>query len=124
MSERLIGNCGYIVGESRYFRKINESSKLSDVLKIPQDYQYCNGLKNMCRNISFIISDVYTDIRKNAKILNFIESGNREETISIIHGLNEVCKMWDISCSDAERAISFLSLSSYETRLKSSILYH
>lgn len=120
MSERLIGNCGYIVGESRYFRKINESSKLSDVLKIPQDYQYCNGLKNMCRNISFIISDVYTDIRKNAKILNFIESGNREETISIIHGLNEVCKMWDISCSDAERAISFLSLSSYETRLKSS----
>ena len=78
----------------------------------------------MCRNISFIISDVYTDIRKNAKILNFIESGKREETISIIHGLNEVCKMWDISCSDAERAISFLSLSSYETRLKSSILYH
>ncbi len=45
MSGRLIGNCGYIVGESRYFRKINESSKLSDVLKIPQDYQYCNGLK-------------------------------------------------------------------------------
>lgn len=120
MSERLIGNCGYIVGESRYFRKINENSKLSDVLKIPQDYQYCNGLKNMCRNISSIISDVYADMRKNAKILNFIASGNREETISIIHGLNEVCKTWDSSCSDADRAISLLSLSSYETRLKSS----
>ncbi|WP_172436337.1 hypothetical protein, partial [Enterococcus faecium] len=34
-------------------------------------------------------------------------------------GLNEVCKMWARSCSDADRAKSILSLSASETRLKS-----
>ena len=51
--------------------------------------------------------------------MSFLDERDREETINIVEGLNEVCKMWARSCSDADRAKSILSLSASETRLKS-----
>lgn len=82
-------------------------------------FAYYNGIKNFCDKLSSIISEVYSDVRNNAKIMSFLDERDREETINIVEGLNEVCKMWARSCSDADRAKSILSLSASETRLKS-----
>lgn len=41
--------------------------------------------------------------------MSFLDERDREETINIVEGLNEVCKMWARSCSDADRAKSILS---------------
>lgn len=121
MSRELIGDCGYAVGESRYFERINKDSGLSDVIDFSPEHHYYEGIKKFCDNISSVISDVYNDAKRNARIMSFIEERDREETIKIVEGLNEICKMWTRSCSDANRAESILSLSASETRLKSGI---
>lgn len=119
MSTELIGNCGYTVGERGYFERINKAFGLSEVINFSVGYDYYNGIKNFCDKLSSIISEVYSDVRNNAKIMSFLDERDREETINIVEGLNEVCKMWARSCSDADRAKSILSLSASETRLKS-----
>ena len=119
MSTELIGNCGYTVGERGYFERINKAFGLSQVINFSVGYDYYNGIKNFCDKLSSIISEVYSDVRNNAKIMSFLDERDREETINIVEGLNEVCKMWARSCSDADRAKSILSLSASETRLKS-----
>lgn len=119
MSRELIGDCGYVVGERGYFERINKESGLSDVIDFSPDYHYYEGIRRFSDDISSVISDVYSDAKSNAKIMGFIDERDREETINIVEGLNEICKMWSRPCSDADRAISILSLSASETRLKS-----
>ena len=100
-------------------RELMKAFGLSEVINFSVGYDYYNGIKNFCDKLSSIISEVYSDVRNNAKIMSFLDERDREETINIVEGLNEVCKMWTRSCSDADRAKSILSLSASETRLKS-----
>lgn len=119
MSRELIGDCGYVVGERGYFERINKESGLSDIIHFSPSYQYYDGIRDFCDDISSVISDVYSDTKNNSKVMSFIDERDRQETINIVEGLNEICKMWSRSSSDADRAVSILSLSSSETRLKS-----
>ena len=91
MSTELIGNCGYTVGERGYFERINKAFGLSEVINFSVGYDYYNGIKNFCDKLSSIISEVYSDVRNNAKIMSFLDERDREETINIVEGLNEVC---------------------------------
>lgn len=120
MSKESVGRNGYLLGTEIYFKKLNQSFDLDDVVDISQGYRYYDGLRELASNISSLLSTIYSDVRRNAKIMPYIEERDRKETAELAIGLGEVCRSWGSSNSDAERIVSIVTLSASESRKKSS----
>lgn len=120
MSKEAVGRNGYMLGTEIYFKKLNQDFDLDDVADISQGYRYYDGLRELASHISSLLSTVYSDVKRNAKIMPYISERDREETAELAIGLGEVCHSWGSSSSDADRIVSIVTLSASEARKKSS----
>lgn len=66
------------------------------------------------------MEEIYSDIRKNAKILGFVSSSERSNLIAIVKGLDGICRLTRNSTSDVNNLMYLLDLRGSETKLKSS----
>ncbi|MCI1999723.1 MAG: hypothetical protein LKJ75_04075 [Clostridia bacterium] len=65
------------------------------------------------------MEEIYSDIRKNAKILGFISSSERSNLIVIVRGLDGICRLTRNTTSDVNNLIYLLDLRGSDTKLKS-----
>ena len=80
MSKELIGKNGKIVGSAAYFQEMNRNCKIAEVVKVPKEYQYFDGCKELARSCKEIVSVIYQDVKKCADILAFLPEKDRQET--------------------------------------------
>ena len=120
MSKEAVGRNGYLLGTEVYFKKMNQDFDLDDVTDISQGYRYYDGLRELASHISSLLSTIYSDVKRNAKIMPYISDRDREETAELAIGLGEICHSWGSSSSDADRIVSIVTLSVSEARKKSS----
>lgn len=63
MSKELIGKNGKIVGSAAYFQEMNRICKITEVMKVPKEYQYFDGCKELARSCKEIVSVIYQDVK-------------------------------------------------------------
>ena len=119
MSKELIGKNGYVFGSENYFKKLNSKYYIDEFLQISQDYKYYDALIAFSRKIKSILEEIYSDVRKNAKILSFISSSERSNLIEIVKGLDGICRLTRNSTSNVNNLIYLLDLRSSETKPQS-----
>ena len=120
MSKELIGKNGKIVGSAAYFQEMNRSCKITEVMKVPKEYQYFDGCKELARSCKEIVSVIYQDVKKCADILAFLPEKDRQETAELAKAIGEISRQWGSASGDVNQIVSLVLLSASASKRKSS----
>ncbi|MFV0519963.1 MAG: hypothetical protein ACK5LY_06765, partial [Lachnospirales bacterium] len=110
MSKELKGKNGKIVGAMEYFDKLNDSCVLGKMVK-KYNFNYYDGIKDISKKSEKMFDEVYGDLRNNEKYLSYIDKSDKKDTIEILEGMADLCKIIGGSTSGADKCISLLSKS-------------
>ncbi len=119
----LKGSNGYDVGSPEYFKNINQSSIVGDIM-----WEYSNGshcvdyrdaLDKLCKSVVDVIYEVHADLKRYAEVLSFFPKEEREETLKFLEKINEVLKFGYSNASTFDACKAYLTLSAYDTKRKS-----
>lgn len=120
MSKELIGKNGKIVGSAAYFQEMNRNCKITEVMKVPKEYQYFDGCKELARSCKEIVSVIYQDVKKCADILAFLPEKDRQETAELAKAIGEISRQWGSASGDVNQIVSLVLLSASASKRKSS----
>ena len=120
MSKELIGKNGKIVGSAAYFQEMNRICKITEVMKVPKEYQYFDGCKELARSCKEIVSVIYQDVKKCADILAFLPEKDRQETAELAKAIGEISRQWGSASGDVNQIVSLVLLSASASKRKSS----
>lgn len=120
MSKELIGKNGKIVGSAAYFQEMNRNCKIAEVVKVPKEYQYFDGCKELARSCKEIVSVIYQDVKKCADILAFLPEKDRQETAELAKAIGEISRQWGSASGDVNQIVSLVLLSASASKRKSS----
>ncbi len=120
---KLIGSNGYDVGSPEYFRNINQSSIVGDIMWEFSNGSHCvdykDALDKLCKSVVEVIYEVHSDLKRYAEVLSFFPKEEREETLKFLEKINEVLKFGYSNASTFDACKAYLTLSAYDTRRKS-----
>lgn len=108
MSKELKGANGKLVGIIKYFEENNTGCSVGKLLR-DYNFNFYDTLKNISNNISKIFDEVYEDLKINEKYLSYIYDSDRKQTVEIIKGMADFCKITSISTSGADKCINIIS---------------
>ncbi|WP_158097748.1 bacteriocin class II family protein [Tyzzerella sp. An114] len=120
MSKELTGKNGKIVGTDVYFQAMNQQFKIEEVVKVSKEYKYLDGLKELVQCCNEMISMIYQDVKSSAYILAFIPEKDRKETAELVKAMGEIIQKWGSHNVNVDRIVSYVLLSSKESKRKSS----
>ncbi|WP_462426826.1 hypothetical protein [Anaerotignum lactatifermentans] len=120
MSKELIGKNGKIVGSAAYFQEMNRNCKIAEVMKVPKEYQYFDGCKELARSCKEIVSVIYQDVKKCVDILAFLPEKDRQETAQLAKAIGEISRQWGCASGDVNQIVSLVLLSASASKRKSS----
>ncbi len=120
---KLIGSNGYDVGSPEYFRNINQSSIVGDIMWEFSNGSHCvdyrDALDKLCKSVVEVIHEVHSDLKRYAEVLSFFPKEEREETLKFLEKINEVLKFGYSNASTFDACKAYLTLSAYDTKRKS-----
>lgn len=117
MSEELNGRNGYVVGSENYFQYLNKNNGIISILMSnKQKSNYYDTLKTFNTNVNNALDEVYTDLRNNISVIQYIDSSKRENLIKTVEALSKASTIATSSTGRKSDIVSILSLSDSGTK--------
>ncbi len=108
MSKELKGKNGKIVGTMRYFDENNTGCIIGRMVG-RYNFNYYQSIHDISKKSEKIFDEVYYDLKSNERYLSYINKKDKQNTIEILEGMSDLCKIVSGSTSVADKCIRLLA---------------